>query len=209
MWRATLVATMLAAALPAGGPAGAWLLYPDRDDPSRWIVEIEQPYGDVVALGSLPKPFSTIVQPDGEAEPLLYRWRYGRQAVGSAVLTVNREGRGTIEFAFFARDLIDGQRLGAAAVLVAEDGTPLHTFYARADSSEGRFADGTAYHRVHLTLDRARHWWQAVDAIAFFNMTYHPLQKLDDEQVWAAMRHAVRRFTKGQGTEQRSSQGEG
>ena len=33
-------------------------------------------------------------------------------------------------------------------------------------------------------------------------MTYHPMQKLDDADIQSAMRRAVRRFTRGQGTEQ-------
>ena len=49
---------------------------------------------------------------------------------------------------------MDGQRLGAAAVLVARDGTPLHTFYARADTLGGVFDDGTKFHSVKLALER-------------------------------------------------------
>ena len=116
---------------------------------------------------------------------------------------MGEDGQGHIEFEFVARKLIDGQRLGAAAVLVASDGTPLHTFYARADTLGGLFDDGTKFHRVRLDLERKPEWWGKVDAIVFFNMSYHPIQKLDDAGVWAAMQRAVWHFTKGQGTEQR------
>ena len=85
----------------------------------------------------------------------------------------------------------------------ASDGTPLHTFYARADTLGGVFDDGTKFHRVRLALERPPEWWGKVDAIVFFNMTYHPIQKLDDDGVWAAMQRAVWHFTNGQGTEQR------
>ncbi len=140
-------ATMLAAAITASGPADAWLVYPDRDDPARVIVEIERPYGDVVPFANLPPPFNVMHSGDGPAS-LLFRWPYEREAIGSAFLDVGEDGQGAIEFEFVARKLIDGQRLGAAAVLVAKDGTPLHTFYARADTLGGVFDDGTKFHRV-------------------------------------------------------------
>lgn len=196
-------AFVLAAMLAAGTPANAWLIYTDRDDPSQWVVEIEKPYGDLVALRSLPRPFDRLVRAKETPEPLLYRWTYEREAIGSAILAVDEAGQARIEFEFVARDLIEGQRLGAAVVLVGNEGRPLHTFYARADSSGGVFADGTRSHRVRLAVDRAPGWWRQVDAIAFFYMSYHPLQKLDDDQVWTAMRRAVRNFVKAQGTEQR------
>lgn len=196
-------AIVLAAAITASGPAGAWLVYPDRDDPARVIVEIERPYGDVVPFANLPAPFNRIIQGGEGPASLLFRWPYQREAIGSAFLDVDQNGQGHIEFEFFARKLVDGQRLGAAAVLIASDGTALHTFYARADTLGGVFDDGTKFHRVRLAIERPREWWLKVDAIVFFNMTYHPIQKLDDEGVWAAMQRAVWHFTKGQGTEQR------
>ena len=203
MRRIHMQAFALAAVLAAGTPADAWLIYTDRDDPSQWVVEIEKPYGDLVVLRSLPQPFDTLVRARQASEPLLYRWGYAREAIGSAILAVDEAGRARIEFEFIARELIDGLRLGAAAVLVGKDGRLLHTFYARADSSGSVFEDGTKYHRVRLAVDRPPEWWEQVEAIAFFYMSYHPLRKLDDEGVWAAMRRAVGNFSKGQGTEQR------
>jgi hypothetical protein len=198
-----LHAIALAAALIASSPAGAWLLYPDRDDPARLVVEIERPYGDVVPFGSLPPPFNMLVRGKAGSQSLLFRWPYGREAIGSASLTVDETGLGSIEFEFVARQLVDGQRLGAAAVLVGKDGTPLHTFYARADTLGGVFDDGTKFHSVRLVIERPLEWWRKVDSIVFFNMSYHPIQKLDDQGVWAAMQRAVWHYTKGQGTEQR------
>ena len=52
-------------------------------------------------------------------------------------------------------------------------------------------------------MDREPQWWRQVSGITFFYMTYHPIQDLDDDGVWAAMRRAVRHVTKGKGTEQR------
>jgi hypothetical protein len=184
----------------AGQPAGAWLIYPERDDPARMIVEIERPYGDLVPFAALPGQFGTPVQTTQGPETLSYRWRYGRIAEGMAFLRVNEDGAGAIEFEFRAREPIEGQRLGAAAVLVAGDGTPLHSLYARTDT--GSFGDA-ATHRVVLAIDRPPDWWRRVTGIAFFYMIYHPLQKLDDEGIWRAMRQAVGHFTRGQGTEQR------
>ena len=201
MWRTTIWAVASIAATMAGQPAGAWLIYPDRDDPSRMIVEIEKPYGDLVPFASLPGRFDTAVQTVQGPETLSYRWRYREAADGMAFLRVDEDGTGTIEFEFRARELVDGQRLGAAAVLVAGDGTPLHTFYAR--TGTGSFGNEAKTHRVELSIDRPPDWWRRVTGIAFFYMIYHPLQKLDDDGVWQAMRRAVGHFTKGQGTEQR------
>lgn len=198
-----LHAMVLAAAITVSRPAGAWLIYPDRDDPSRMIVEIERSYGDVVRFGNLPPPFNDVVHRSEGPQTLLFRWPYGREAIGSAFLVVDRKGQGRIAFEFFARKLVEGKRLGAAAVLVAKDGTPLHTFYARADTLGGEFDDGTKFHRVSLAVERPLEWWRGVDAIVFFKMTYHPIQKLDDAGVWAAMQRAVWHYTKGRGTEQR------
>ena len=203
MRRIHLQAIAVAAVLAASAPAYAWLIYTDRDDPSQWVVEIEQPFGDVVSLRSLPHPFNKVVQPAPLTEPLLYRWRYGREAEGMAYLDVDGSGRGRMEFEFIVREPINGQRLGAAAVLVAKDGTPLHTFYARADTVGDAFAGGARHHHVSMMLERAPEWWGKVDAIAFFNMRYYRQKALSDDEVWAAMRRAVANFSKGQGTEQR------
>ena len=69
-----LQAMVLAAAITASGPAGAWLIYPDRDDPARVIVEIEQPYGDVVPFANLPPPFNRVVHGGEGPASLLFRW---------------------------------------------------------------------------------------------------------------------------------------
>lgn len=203
MRRAMLWAMSMAAALAAGGPASAWLIYPDRDEPLRWVVEIERPYGDVVALGSLPPPFNTLVRSSGGQAPPIFRWLYGRDAEGLAILSVDEDGQGRIGFEFILREPIEGQRLGAAAVLIDGSGTPLHSFYARADTVDGTFPAGARHRHVSLDLRRAPDWWRSVQAIAFFSMRYHPQQELDDEEVWQAMRRAVWKLTKGQGTEQR------
>jgi hypothetical protein len=203
MRRAMLWATIMAAALTAGGSARAWLIYTDRDDPSQWVVEIDRPYGEVVALGSLPPPFNTLVQPPGEPQPPIFRWRYGREARGMAIFAADKGGRARIGFEFILREPIEGQRLGAAAVLISGDGTPLHTFYARADTVGGTFAGGARHRHVSLALERPPDWWRGVGSIAFFAMRYYPQQELDDADVWEAMRRAVRNFTKGKGTEQR------
>lgn len=198
-----LCALTFAMAFVAAEPAAAWLLYPDRDNPRHMIVEIEKTTGDLVAFRLLPPPFNSVVQAAQGPESFTYLWHYGRDAEGTAFLRVDEDGRGTIQFDFAAREKLGDRRFGAAAVLVGEDGTPLHTFYARADLANGTFAQGTLHHRVSLDIDRPPAWWRNVAAIVFFNMTYHPLQKLGDEGVWRAMRQAVGNFSKGQGTEQR------
>jgi hypothetical protein len=203
MWRAVLRATILAAVLTAGGPTRAWLVYTDRDDPLQWVVEIEQSYGDIVALHSLPPPLNRVMRSSDELPPPVFRWRYDRDAEGLAILAVNQDGQGRIGFEFIVREPIEGQRLGAAAVLIDGNGMPLHTFYARADTVGGTFAAGARHRHISLVLHRAPDWWRSVEAIAFFSMRYHPQQELDDEEVWEAMRRVVGNFTKGQGTEQR------
>ena len=79
----------IAGAAMAGGQAGAWLLYPGHDDPARMIVEVERPYGDFVAFGSLPPPFNTAFQTMQGPKTFSYRWRYGRVAQGMAFLNVD------------------------------------------------------------------------------------------------------------------------
>lgn len=197
--RRVVLGAMIFAVLAAD--ARAWLLYTDRDDPARWIVEIEQTYGDVVALTSLPPPLNTLVRQAGAPPVPVFRWRYGREAAGEAVLVIDEHGRGKIDFTFELRQPLDGQRLGAAVVLVAGDGTPLHTFYARTGMMEDAVAAG-AQHRVGLALERTPSWWRGVSSLAFFSMRYYPQQELDDAEVQEAMRRAVGNFTKGRGSEQ-------
>lgn len=184
-------------------PAAAWLLYPDRDNPRHMIVEVEKATGDLVPLRSLPPPFNTIAQSAQGPDAFTFRWRYGKEAEGSAFLRVDEDGQGTIQFDFSAGAELDERSFGAAAVLVSDDGVPLHTFYARADLKDGAFGRDGPHHRVRLDVDRPPAWWRKVGAINFFSMTYYPLQKLDDEGKWRAMRQAVGNFSKGQGTEQR------
>jgi hypothetical protein len=200
MRRATLLAIILAAAMSAGTPAGAWFLYPDREHPEKWIVEIEKPYGDVVPLRSL--PLNPLALSAAGQKPLSFRWRYGREAEGRALLILDDNGRGSIEFEFLVREPIDGQRLGAAAVLVAGDRTPLHTFLALTDAVDVGFEDAAKRQRIRLSLDRSPDWWQNVGSIAFLTMRYYPQQELNDAEVWAAMRRAVQNFTQGRGSEQ-------
>ena len=204
MRRATLFALSLAAALIAAGTARAWLIYPDRDDPAQWVVEIERSYGDLVRLDQLPPSHRMLVQPEGAAQPILYRWRYDREAEGLAFIAVDSQGHARVGFEFILRrPPLDGQRLGAAAVLIGKDGKAMHTFYARADTIDGTFAGGARHRHVRLSADRAPDWWGQVKAIAFFNMRYYPQQRLGDDEVWDAMRRAVSNVRKGQGTEQR------
>jgi hypothetical protein len=202
MRRAMLFAPALAAVL-AAEPARAWLIYTDRDDPAQWVVEIEQPYGDVVKLGQLPRPAGALVRTDAATQPVFYRWRYAREAEGLAFIVVDREGHGHVGFEFILREPIEGQRLGAAAVLVGKDGKAMHTIYVLADTVAGTFAGGARHRHVSFALERAPAWWAGVDAIAFFNMRYYPQQKLGDAEAREAMRRAVSNFRKGQGTEQR------
>lgn len=201
--RSSLLCAFTFATATLTEPAGAWLLYPDRADPRHMIVEVERATGDLVPLAALPPPFSTVMGNSGGPGKLTFRWRYGRDAEGAGELLVDDDGRGEMRFDFAARPELDDRRFGAAAVLVGKQGTPLHTFYARADLSRGTFFNSTLRHSVALAIARPLDWWRGVEAIAFFSMTYYPLQKLDDEGVWRAMRRAVGRFSKGQGSEQR------
>ena len=142
----------------------------------------------------------------GCAQPVLYRWRYDREAEGLAFIVVDSRGHGRVGFEFILREPIEGQRLGAAAVLVGKDGRALHTFYARADTIGGTFAGGARHRHISLSAARAPAWWGEVEAVAFFNMRYYPQQKLGDAEVWQAMRRAVGHVWKGQGTEQRGGE---
>lgn len=204
MRRALMSGLMLAAALMAPGRAAAWMIYTDRDDPAQWVVEIERAYGDVVKLSQLPQPHRSLIGPARATQPILYRWRYAREAEGLAFLAVDERGQGRIGFEFIIRrPPLDGQRLGAAAVLVGKDGRALHTFYARADTIGGAFAGGARHRHISLSAERAPDWWRQVEAIAFFTMRYYPQQELGDAEAWEAMRRAVGPVRRGQGTEQR------
>lgn len=205
MRRAFSLAILMAAVLAgASQPARAWLIYPDRDRPERLIVEIERGYGDVLTLSSFPPPFNSALQMVQGPDRFSFRWSYDRKAQGLAFLRVDGDGRGAMEFRFIDRDFDADGRLGAAVVLVGKDGTPLHTFYARSDLKRRTGPRGSgAFSAVRLDLARPPAWWRDVDRMAFFFMTYHPIQKLDQEGVWRAMRNAVERFTKGEGSEQR------
>jgi hypothetical protein len=203
MRRFGLKAAMLAAGVLTGGPASAWLAYPPDDQPGRLIVEIDSQVVDVVPLDSLPAPFDAVLRDAETAEKLVYRWRYSKTAEGLAVLVVDDRGRGGIRFGFAARPPLNGLRYAAAMVLLGPGRKPLHTFYARAD--EMRLDGGASFARYSVELDLARspQWWRGVEALAFLKMSYHPLQRLDDQEIWRAMRRAVWHFTRGEGTEQR------
>ncbi|MDQ6436427.1 hypothetical protein RB623_20445 [Mesorhizobium sp. LHD-90] len=186
--------------MSAGKPADAWLLYPDREDPQRWIVEVEKPYGDVVPLRLLPLAIDRAAGRPGRQPPLTFRWRYDREAEGSAFFILDESGRGSLQFEFLAREPIDGQRLGAAAVLMKADGAPLQTVFALSDAMD--VASGAQRQRIPL-IGRWADGSQEVDAIAFFSMRYYPQQELGEEEVWAAMRRAVGNFAHWRGTAQR------
>jgi hypothetical protein len=186
----------------ASGPASAWLLYPDDARPGRIIVEIERSFGETVPLKALPSPFQSIVQEAQGTDRLSFRWRYGPRAQGMAFVRVDDRGHGTITFHFAAEQFLEGERLGAALVLVDGDGTALHGFYARADLE----APGQAVDRrsAAIELSRPLDWWRQVVGLTVFFMAYHPIQDLDDDETWGAMRTAVHRITGGQGGEKRA-----
>lgn len=202
--RRNLFCALMLPAFVVSGPAWAWLLYPDRTDPHRMVVEVEQAAGDLVTLAALPPPFNTVLGNSRGPGKLIFRWHYGREAEGAGELLVGGDGRAEMRFDFAAHPELDDRCFGAAATLIGKQGLPLHTFYARADLSRGTFADSTLRHSVTLAVARPLDWWRGVEAIAFFHMTYYPLQKLDDEGVWGAMRRAVGRLSNGEGTEQRA-----
>ena len=185
-------------------PAWSWLLYPDRERPERLIVEIEKSYGDAVTLRRLPPPYDKAQQEAQGPDALSFRWRYDRQAQGLAFLHVDSAGRGAMEFRFADRNFTAGGRLGAAVVLVGRDGNAMHTFYVRSELNPRPGPRGSGgYSAASLELSRPPAWWRDVDQMIFFFMSYHPIQKLDQEGVWRAMRNAVERITQGKGTSQR------
>ena len=202
MRRSLLRAAGLLVAGLVGEPAMAWLLYPDGERSQRVIVEIERSFGETVPLKALPPPYHSIVQEAQGVDGLSFRWRYGPHAQGLAFVRVDGEGDGAIAFRFAAERVLAGERLGAALVLVGRDGAALHSFYARADLDAQRQA-GDRQSAV-IELSQPLDWWRQVDGLTVFFMTYHPIQKLDDDAVWTAMRTAVHRITKGEGGESKA-----
>jgi hypothetical protein len=103
---------------------------------------------------------------------------------------------------FTARQQSEDLRFGAVIVLIGSDDRALHTLYARADLSSGTFPGGTPQHPVVFSVFRPPEWWQSITKLAFFKMTYYPIQELDDAAIWAAMHRAVNHLTNGRGSEQ-------
>lgn len=196
--------SFLAAAMLAAGPVAAFTIVPADDETGRVFVVIERPYGDVVPFRLLPKPFDRVVQTLQGPETLSFRWRYPPSLdEGRGHIQVEADGRGTMRFHFTARQPRAGDTLAAAAVLIDGEGRALHSFLARATLTGAAAEAGPERHAVALRLERAPEWWERVDAIAFFNMTYHVERDLDEADIWTAMRRAVHRLTMGEGSEQR------
>jgi hypothetical protein len=203
-----LPTTVLVAMIAAVGPASAYTVFPDRDDPDRLIVLIEKPYGDLVAFGTLPPPFNNVVQTLQGPDRLSFRWRYGRsREAGLSYLHVDEDGKATIHFEFRGGETVGEDTLGAAAVLIDGEGRALHSFYARSDFSGVAPVNGEKRRRVSLSVVRPGEWWRRVDGIAYFYMRYHKQRDLGEDEQWQAMRRAVWRFTSGAGTEQRQQEG--
>ena len=195
----------IAFAMLAASPAGAFTIVPDDDDPGRIVVVIERDYGEVVPLRALPPPYNRIVQDIQGPDGLSFRWRQFRSTErGMAYIHVFPDGVARMHFEFHGQPLADGDTLGAAAVLADAEGKAMHTFLARADVVGEAFASGGNLHRVRLEIERPPEWWRRVDAIAFFHMKYYSVQAPDREGVWNAMRRAVERFTRGEGTRQQA-----
>ncbi|MGE0282534.1 MAG: hypothetical protein AB7P20_18250 [Rhizobiaceae bacterium] len=206
MWRNLLRAIVLAVVVTAGGKASAWLLYPDNDQPERIIVEIERPFGEFVPFSALPPPYNTALQEHQGPDALSYRWRYDPhdpRPQGMAYLRVDAAGDGVVIFDFAVERLLPGECFGAAVVLVDRSGRALYSFYARTEPPSDN-SDARTGQLARLKLSRQPDWWQGIDGMTLLFMRYYPIQGLDDEQVWAAMRKAVHRITKGQGEEQQA-----
>lgn len=197
-------AVVLLGLLPAAVPASAFTIFPDRDNPRALIVLVERPYGDQIAFRALPKPYDSVVNSVQGPDTLSFRWKYAREPQeGMAFLVVDEGGRGTMQFEFWGDHLADGDTLAAAAVLVDARGKPMHTFYAKADFGVPGSGGVQARRRVDLALDRPAEWWREVAGVTFFYMKYFSVQRPDEEGVWRAMRRAVERLSKAEGTSQR------
>lgn len=196
------VAGLCAALLPAG-PAGAFMIYPDRTDPEVLVAFIEKPWGDRVDFRYLPKPFDRALQTAQGPARFVYRWSYpiGRHG-GEAYLTVSPDGAGTLNIAFMGGTMPENGALAAAAVLVDAEGRPLHAFLARAHFAAGAFSGGGDRETLSLSLERPTEWWAGVGGIAFLYMSYDGGRQLGDAGVRVAMLRAVSRFTGGRPVEQ-------
>jgi len=204
---AGLIVPGLLAHLAFAAPAGAYMLVPDPDGLGISAVLIEKEYGDVVELAYLPKPHDRLVRPSEEAGTLAFRWLYRRiplsgpgLAWGRFTIDVAPNGRASVQFDFSGRDLAEGAVYAAAAALLGPDRKAVHTFYARAETENGGFAEKSG--SVPLTLERSPAWWGAVTAIVFFYMQYPHGGELGTDGVGQAMRRAVGRLTGGEGEEQ-------
>jgi hypothetical protein len=203
-----LPTTVLVAMIAAVGPASAYTIFPDRDDPDKLIVLVERAYGDLVPFGALPPPFNKVVQTLQAQERLSFRWRYGTsREEGLSRLHVDEDGKATVHFEFRGEETVGEDTLGAAAVLVDAEGRALHSFYAKSDFSDVAPVNGEKRRRVSLSVERPADWWREVEGIAYFYMRYHKQRDLGEAEQWRAMQRAVWRFTGGAGTEQRRSEG--
>jgi hypothetical protein len=199
-----LPTTVLVAMLAAVGPAPAYTIFPDRDDPDSLIVLIEKAYGDLVPFGALPPPFNKVLRTPQAQERLSFRWRYGTsREEGLSYLHVDEVGKATIHFEFRGGETVGEDTLAAAAVLVDGRGRALHSFYAKSDFSGLAPVNGKKRREVSLSVERPADWWREVKAIAYFYMRYHKQRDLGEGGEWRAMQRAVGRFTGGAGTEQR------
>jgi hypothetical protein len=197
-------AGLVVATLFSAGSAAAYTIVPADDETGRVFVVIERPYGDVVPLRLLPRPHDRILPTARGEDALVFRWRYWpSRDEGRGHLDVSASGEATMHFAFTARRPRAGDTLAAAAVLTGADGRALHTLFARARLSGESAEAGPERRTVALRFERRPEWWEKVEAITFFNMSYPAERGFDDEGVWTAMRRAVHRLTRGEGSEQR------
>lgn len=199
-----VAAGLVVATLFSAVSAAAYTVVPADDETGRVFVVIERPYGDVVPLRLLPRPYHRLFPGAGGADALVFRWRYWpSRDEGRGHLDISESGEATMHFAFMARRPRAGDTLAAAAVLSGADGRALHTLFARARMSGESVEAGPEQRSVALRFERRPEWWEKVEAITFFNMTYPAERGFDDDGVWRAMRRAVHRLTRGEGTEQR------
>jgi hypothetical protein len=199
--RSNMLGQLLAvAALFVATPAHAWLSYPDRDDPNLTVVEIEKETGETIALAALPAPFAESPKPG--RQNLIFFWRYERLAEAKASFMLAGNGA-TATLVFKARNPSQDLKFGAVLILMDKQETAMHAFYARADLRDRVFASGELTHQLMFTVNKSPGWWSRVSSIAIYRMTYYPLQKLNDDEIWQAMRRAVGRAATG-GTEQRA-----